>query len=141
MEDGGFRSAASFARYGCIERSRLKLGVRVGADVGAVNPSAAAPRLGVVVMAVELRVGGGEAAVDHGGLEIRPFGVLPFPLVRVLVAAEGLRSGEIPAAVVALEFPAAFAAVAVIVFAGGRRRVDMENLEGAEGGKRMKKLS
>ena len=55
-----------------------------------------------------VRVGEG-AAMNHGGLEVRTFGVLAFAFVRVLVAAEGLGGGEVAAAVVALEAAAALA--------------------------------
>lgn len=56
-----------------------------------------------------VRVGVG-ATVHHRRLKVRAFRVLPFAFVRVLVAAEGLRGGEVSAAVVALEAPAALAA-------------------------------
>ena len=48
-----------------------------------------------------------------GGVEVGALGVLALSLVGVLVAAEGLGGGEVAAAVVALEFPAAAAVSAV----------------------------
>jgi len=54
---------------------------------------------------------GERASVHHRGLKVRAFGVLAFAFVRVLVAAEGLRGGEVSAAVVALEPATAFAVV------------------------------
>jgi len=51
------------------------------------------------------------ASVDHRWLKVRAFGVLAFPFVGVLVAAEGLGGREVPAAVVTLEPATAFPVV------------------------------
>lgn len=59
-------------------------------------------------VAVVVVVHGGE-----GGLQVGPLGVLPLPLVRVLVAPQRLRRREVAAAVVALEL-ALFAAAAAV---------------------------
>lgn len=63
-----------------------------------------------------MRVRGEGAAVDHGGLKVCALRVLPLSFVSVLVAAQGLRSGEVSAAVVAFE-PAAALSVVVVVSA------------------------
>lgn len=67
---------------------------------------------------------GGARGVEHGRrLEVGALGVLPLSLVGVLVAAEGLGGGEVPAAVMALEFTAvaapAVGGVALGVCTGG----------------------
>jgi len=74
----------------------------------------------VVGVAVEVmvRVCGG----DYGGgvvVEVDSLGMLPLPLVGVLVAAEGLGGGEVPAAVVALKLPAAFPCSTTVGVGGG----------------------
>lgn len=61
-------------------------------------------------------VGGGD---EGGGVEVGPLGVLSLSLVSVLVAAEGLGGGEVPAAVMALEFPAATLPAGVLGGSGG----------------------
>lgn len=52
-----------------------------------------------------------QPSMHHSRLEMLAFGVLPLSFVGVLVAAEGLAGGEVSAAVMALESPAALAAV------------------------------
>jgi hypothetical protein len=55
----------------------------------------------------------------HGALVLRALGVLPLPLVRVLVPAQRLRRRELAAAVVALELAPSAAAVARRLARGG----------------------
>jgi len=72
-----------------------------------VDEAAAAAAAEVVVVVVEeaVHVAGHVAVHGEGGLEVGPLGVLPLPLVRVLVPAQRLRRREVAAAVVALELP------------------------------------
>lgn len=71
----------------------------------------------MVGVAVEVVVCGGDDG--RGVVEVGSLGVLPLPLVGVLVAAEGLGGGEVPAAVVALELPAALPSSTTVGGGGG----------------------
>lgn len=60
--------------------------------------------------------------MQHCGVQVSSFGLLSFPFVGVLVAAQGLGGREVSAAVVALELPATGfgATTAVLVLVGLR---------------------